>query len=355
MVGLILPANIKYAPYIQNYISILEKNSVPYEIIWWNKRGIETPDENSYRKVMPEKTGFIGKFLYYIGFSKFVRKILKKKKYSKLIVFTLVGGIFLSDVLLKKYKNNYIFDVRDDSPLRKIFPNRIVSIAKNAELLVSSSPCYSEWLNREAILCHNTSISAICDGIDYIPSAKASEKIAITCAGTMLEGTANLNFLKKYANNQEITFKYYGPINENMRLLQDFANEQESKNVFFFGPYNKEDIYEIYRNQTDYVNILRHESVVNKEALPNKFYEAVIAGTPFIAYKHNEAISKYADKYNLGVIFENEDELFDDNNFMKKLQAFDYSNYVSTRKAFLSEALADLEKFEKEVTSFLIQ
>ena len=41
MIGLIVPSNIKYAPYVNYYVKKLEEEKVPYQIISWNRRGIK--------------------------------------------------------------------------------------------------------------------------------------------------------------------------------------------------------------------------------------------------------------------------------------------------------------------------
>ena len=41
-IGLILPANIWYCPFVNIYTKILERENIDYDIISWNKEGNET-------------------------------------------------------------------------------------------------------------------------------------------------------------------------------------------------------------------------------------------------------------------------------------------------------------------------
>ena len=349
MIGLFLPTNIKYAPYINNYIEILSKRKIDYEIILWDKRGIEKESDNIYKKKMEDKNS-LKKIIKYVGFIKFIRKKIKQRNYEKVIVFTLAPAIFLIDILLNRYKNNYILDVRDDTPLRKFLYHNIILLARNAQILIASSPCYEKWLKRKVTLCHNIDVEKIKEEIEYTPKKKEGDTICITCAGMMMEGKTNLYFLQKYASDSKMKFCYYGPMNQEMEVLKEYAKDR--KNVKFMGIYKKEDIYNIYRKQTDYVNVLRHKSVVNAEALPNKLYEAVISGVPIIAFEHNEAISFYSKKYYLGVIFKDENEIMNENTFYQKIFVFDYEKYSIGRKKFLADVLNCMNEFEEVLIRF---
>ena len=41
MIGIIVPGNRKYIPYVENYIDILVAGHTQYRIMSWNKNGIE--------------------------------------------------------------------------------------------------------------------------------------------------------------------------------------------------------------------------------------------------------------------------------------------------------------------------
>lgn len=52
----------------------------------------------------------------YIGYILFLRKRIRKfQNYEKLIVFTVVPAIMISDLLLNQYDGKYVSDIRDDS------------------------------------------------------------------------------------------------------------------------------------------------------------------------------------------------------------------------------------------------
>lgn len=49
------------------------------------------------------------------GYRRYVKKLLKKKKYDSLIILTTQTALILCDVLLASYRHKYIFDYRDKS------------------------------------------------------------------------------------------------------------------------------------------------------------------------------------------------------------------------------------------------
>ena len=352
MYGLILPTNLKYAPYVQNYISILNEKKVEFELVFWDKRNIEKAGECVYKnKIKSTDKPSWRKVCCYLGFIHFVRRRIKKKKYEKLIIFTLAPGLFLTDMLCGKYKDAYILDVRDDTPLRKFMGGQILKIAKNATYLIASSPCYSDWLGRKATLCHNSDISTIDQHLNYIPKKLNTETICIGYAGMMREGSINSFMINALLKDNRFSFLFYGPHNQQMQELIQIAGDRD--NCRFPGIYEKNDIYDIYRKYVTVVNILRENNTVNAEALPNKLYEAVIAGVPVIVARHNKAVSNYVENYNLGVVLEELNELKDANKLYDNISKFDYKKYCDGRQAFLQKVKDDLSLYEKQVINFV--
>ncbi len=131
--------------------------------------------------------------------------------------------------------------------------------------------------------------------------------------------------------------------------LMEYCNANRLNNVDFFGSYDKDDIIDIYRTQGDLVNILRADTVINENALPNKLYEAAVAGVP-VVYEHNSVISEYVHQYHLGIVLKGRSEL---EQMERLLEDFDCSAYSVGRKAFLDYVPGDIDIFEEAVESFV--
>jgi hypothetical protein len=51
MIGIIVPANIKYAPYVQNYLKILKQRKINYKIMSWDRTGLEEKSSSRTYKI----------------------------------------------------------------------------------------------------------------------------------------------------------------------------------------------------------------------------------------------------------------------------------------------------------------
>jgi hypothetical protein len=220
-----------------------------------------------------------------------------------------------------------------------------------AKKVVISSPEFMPWTGRETILCHNADLNLIRDHENDEVASSVNSPIRIAFAGLMIEENCNIDVLKQFKGDSRFIHIFIGRDNEGKDKIKAFVEEKHMENVVFEGEYKKDDIIDIYRGEADLVNIFRAETIVNRNALPNKFYEAVIAGVPFGVFAHNKAITHYARKYNLGIVIpENTDKI---NDFIyEQIHGFDYDKYIIGRSSFLSEVKHDMSIFEETIVEF---
>ena len=351
MTGFIVPSNLKYAPYVQYYVDAYKKNGAEFEIISWDRKGIGEEVDFAYHKAVEDHDRF-GVLLGYIGFSSFVKRIVKKRKYDKLVVFTVAAAVAISGIL-KKYKGKYILDIRDASPLVTKAEKKFKAAVSGAAEVVSSSPNFAEWIGRDAHICHNVDISVL-EGARDIPVSKlGGGSCRIVFAGLLIEQAINARLVESVANDSRYSLSFYGTPNAGRDEIEKYVVDNGVNNVSFFGTYQKAQITSIYRENADFVNVIRKKSRVNKDALPNKLYDAIGAGVPIIVFRHNEAIAKYAEEYNLGLILEEGDE----NNFAEAIQVavdkFDRDAFESGRMRFIDHVISEQNKYLDIVTKFI--
>jgi|LGOV01.1.fsa_nt_gb hypothetical protein len=358
MVGLILPSNVKYAPYIKYYTNILDKIKIPYEIISWDKMGID--ESVTYRfkcKADINKGGSIKniiKFFSYFRFTKFVKNICDKKQYDKIIVFTAQQGIFLNNYLKRRYFNNFIYDIRDYSPVVGKFTKIFAQTLENSNFIVASSPFFKEWIKKEFYICYNVDFNVINQHLnDCINSKKYKEYYSITSIGSLIEYDINAKLVEGLHNYSKIKLVYVGNDTPDKILLKEKVNNEEVSNVSFYGTYKKDDVYDIYKDKCDFVNILRMNTDINKNALPNKLYEGVIAGRPIITFKHNVAVATLVEKYNLGIILNCIESEVSEQFLFNVLSTFNYVEFKKGRKEFLNDLILQQETFEDKVKRYL--
>ena len=98
------------------------------------------------------------------------------------------------------------------------------------------------------------------------------------------------------------------------------------------------------------VNILRQNTIINRNALPNKLYDAVVSGIPLVVFRHNTAIADYVGRYNLGIIVDGVEDI--KRQLINGLQKFDPENYKSGRTEFLNLIQNDYYLFAESLKKF---
>ncbi len=352
MIGIIVPSNKKYAPYIQNYIDILEKNKKDYRVMSWNKTGIKEDkiDFSFNYKVKDSDRKRI--FWGYIWFIKACKKYIKKNKIDKLIILTAAPAFFLGLNYLNRYKNSFILDIRDDSPFIRKFPQKFKKICSKAYSVIVSSNEFSSWTGRKTVLCHNVDLEQLKLHIDDKILYKYTLPIRIVFAGMMIEEQCNIEVLKMFKSDNRFRHVFYGRDNFGKQMIMRYTEKEHMSNVSYEGAYNKDEIIDIYKENADLINIFRAKTTVNKNALPNKLYEAVLAGKPFIVFDHNSAISNYAKKYKIGIVIPEGIKQVNDYIF-NELQSFDYKLYSNGRSSFLIQVVKDMEEYINIVKNFI--
>ena len=168
----------------------------------------------------------------------------------------------------------------------------------------------------------------------------------------MNEHAINKLLVEQLSNNEMFKLAFYGPDGDGRNEIKRYVLDNDIKNVEFYGTYKKEDITQIYAENADFVNIIRRKCDVNKNALPNKMYDAIGAGKPIIVFSHNTAIANYAWKYNLGIVLPDGAEINFAESIEKSIASFDYEKYVRGRIEFIDEVLDSSDEFLKTLSIF---
>lgn len=352
MIGIIVPGNKKYTPYIQNYIDVLNEKHCDYKVMSWNKTGLQE-DEIDLSFNYTVKDSDRKRMLWgYIRFTKVCKKYIKSNGIDKLIILTVAPAFFFGLRYLTRFKGEYILDIRDDSPLVRRFPGHFKKICALARTVVVSSDEFTPWTGRETVLCHNADLEQLRLHKNDTITDKFKTPTRIVFAGVMIEGPCNVEVLKSFQNDIRFEHIIIGRDSSGKQLIQDYVASSGMTNVVFEGAYNKNEIIDIYREKADLINIFRARTTVNRNALPNKLYEAVLAGRPIIVFEHNLAIAKYAKKYNLGIIIPDNLDVGLNDFVFERLKSFNFREYEEGRKVFLEEVEKEMKRFVKSIELF---
>lgn len=345
-IALICPSNMLYMPYISNYTRILDEINVDYNVIIWDRFGIEKVSEFTYRD---SKIGHQRNFLDYYKYSRFALRILKENNYDKVIVFGIQLVFFLKRSLIREYTNKFVIDIRDYNVIIKYF--NIKKAIDNSSFTVLSSPGYNEWLpkNNKYIINHNTQI----ESLDELKEVKISHssidnKISVGCIGALRDYKVNISFIESLKNSIVLQLNYHGEGNINKNISK-FLIEYNIENVDLTGRYNKEEEPELY-NKNNIINVLRYnDGINNRTALPNRLYNAAIYGKPMLAFEGTQ-LAQIIKDYDLGLVLNTFDQT--------AIEIVEYLNYRNTekfdagRRKFLCSVIQDNIRFKEMIKRF---
>lgn len=298
-IGLILPGNLWFCPYVNIYTQILNDQAIDYDIISWNRDGSEPSSE----KVFDLNTSSLSRYqklMPFIKYLQFIKKTVEKEKYKKIIVFGPQLGLLLYPFLKKKYKNNFILDYRDLSieqlPVLKRLFKKVLSISS---VNIISSEGFKKYLPKgEYIISHNFSSGIAGSRDESSAQIFKKETVDVLTIGSIRDYQANLEVVQALGNKKDIRLFFVGK-GDAASLLENYVKEQHIDNVFFHGFYNKSEEAQFIKNAT-FLNIYYPKIKSHSSALSNRFYNALLYKRPMIVT--SESIQgDFVEHYQLGL------------------------------------------------------
>lgn len=346
-VSLILPAEIQMAPYVQYYVSLLDNSGIDYDLVIWNRYGKKSEKRGhvkEFDKVSPEKLNAFSKLLHYWKFVSFAKRQIKKENYDLLIIHTIIPAVLMQRFLLRKYRNKYIFDIRDMCAQYKIMKYFLPPLLNNSSMNVISSPGFKSWLPEgKYVISHNIGHGweHKCDKEIHV---QFNSCLNILTIGSIRHYDINKLLIDLFANREDFKLTFSGR-GESACLLHEYCIKREILNVFFTGEYSKNDEDDIVA-KADFVNILLPDENLSQQAIANRFYLAILNCKPIIVNEESVQAT-YVEKYRLGVIVSKSDDWID--KILDYRRYFDEVEYLTGRALFIQELKKDISKFESEM------
>lgn len=350
-IGLILPGNIWFCPYVNIYTQILDKRDIRYDIISWNRDGSEQQGIQFNRKSKDSRVRLI-KFLPYFEYATFIKKVVKQNKYDKLIVFGPQVAIFISKFLSKYYRNRFIFDYRDLSIEQNVyFKLPFKKVLRNSFANVISSPGFKKCLpaDFEYYLSHNLDIDKVGEVLDKEDKITfCNEKINVLTIGSIRDYSSNIEVIDSLANKNAFKLQFVGKgIDSDM--IENYAKKQRVQNIEFTGFYPKEKEAE-YIKQASFMNIFYPRVITHDTALSNRFYNALIYRRPMLVTSGTMQ-GDFVEQYQLGLSVDNCENM--DKKMIDFLTNFDYEAFSKNCDKLLTIFMEDYNIFENKVIEFL--
>lgn len=109
--------NIKHMSLISLYTKYFDDNGISYDLIFMDRYGIDEKSTATNKYTlhvnMNREWSKFKKLLVYIKFRKYAKSIIFKNKYDIVITWQTFTAYLLADILMTKYKDRYIVNVRD--------------------------------------------------------------------------------------------------------------------------------------------------------------------------------------------------------------------------------------------------
>lgn len=341
---IILATNMYIAPYLAKYTALLTN----FDIIYWNRDNVTEEcqlanKEYVYNHPLSASIPRYKKLESFIKYKFYVEKILKENNYDRLIILVTNLAIILSDLLLTKYKNRYVVDIRDyfmeNNPLIYFIEKEVIAKAK---AVVISSEGYKNFLPKHNYyVAHND--QKICDSIVRNNRVQVDRKeLTMSFIGVIRYFEQDKKTILRFANKQQFKLRYIG---KDAMKLRDFIDSHKITNVELIGNFPQEEAIKYYE-QTDLIlNLYGNHDPNLDYALSNKLYFAAKLGKPILVCPETY-MEKIVSLYNIGFTCNLEDE-----NIADKLLAYykniEWNDFYSGCDKFLKTVKKDNEKFEK--------
>ena len=304
-IGVICFWDREATPYLEKYERMLEKNSIDYEVIFWNRTGIKNDLLGTKEKeiVLRCRSKAIHKIMDFVSWRIKVIKILKKEKYDFLIVLSTYPAFLLSSYLFKCYRQKYIFDIRDYSMEENpLFGSVVTKLIDKSVFTTISSKGYLHWLKPSSKIIPNHNITNYQENYEKHIRLRSNDKLNFTFVGNVRLDKQTEAVLLKLKNSNKYTSGFVGRILPTCNVVQ-LCHDSDIRNVYFEGPFTNKHKPEIYRNidliNAIYANDHKNIRLADSTPLPNRVYDAAVFKCPIIASR-GTYLAELIDEYYLG-------------------------------------------------------
>jgi hypothetical protein len=348
-IALVLASNLYMSPYVCYYADILDRAGASYDIISWNRFGVDEPGVHAFDLRSRLDKNVVGKMADSFRYCRFVKSRLRQGTYDKLVVFTLQNALMLCPFLKKRYARNYIVDIRDYSVAQRFFGHRLPGTIQNAAMTVISSGGYKAWLPQadNYVIRHNTSAFM---PLEMQAGIEGRTTYKILTIGAIGYYDANRAMIESLADDPMFELEFVGSGRDEQKL-KDFVTSHKIRNVNFQGRYAKQD-EPMFLKGAALISILIDESLNSITCMSNRFYLSVVYGIPMIVDDNTEQ-ARWVRQYNLGVVIDKASGIKEQ--IVRYLQAFDREKFDAGRKASLKIVQQDVEEFEGRFKEFLLK
>jgi hypothetical protein len=346
-------------PYLRKYELILNKLGLDYEVIFWDRscNKIKKEDQNEiYLSIDPGKF-FLSKIVTFTRWRIQIKRVLKNNNYDFLIILTTYPAVLIADLLLSKFRGNFVFDIRDYSMEKfLIFRKITMKIIEASAFTTISSRGFLKWLDYNDKICLNHNITHSEFFYNRQSYFDRSDKIRICLVGNVRLDRQTEAMLISLKSSKKFLFGFIGRKIPSCNL-EDVCKKNRIDNYYLKGEFTWKDKPEIYKD-VDFINAVYANSDLTEKLtlgdstpLPNRIYDAAIFKCPIIASK-GTYLEELVIKYNLGISvngFESDIE----ERLNEYINTFNKDDFEQGCNRFLADVLMEEEKFRNNLIHIL--
>lgn len=304
---------LKYMPYMNGYLKAAEQ--AHFDLIYWDRDGmpdVEIPSSIvhafCFRDMLNDEQPMQDKLGHFRRYRRFVLEILKSGHYDRLIILHSTPGLTILDYLLLHYRNAYILDYRDISHENHSFYKRLIArLVCGSYATFVSSDSFRTYL--PIVPSIHTAHNLLPDALEHREVRRKQERwvpvIRIRFWGLIRHMEANTNLIRLLGNDERFEIHYHGRDQGTGTALQQLCKDEGVKNVFFHGEYSPKERY-LFASETDIIDNIYDNDIVIKNAVGNKYYDAIALYLPQLCLEGSYMAKLVNDKH-LGVCIRFED------------------------------------------------
>lgn len=344
MIGIIHVGNAYIEPYFEKYKKVLDQTQTDYELILWDRKNeIEQKDGVHVFKKPTSNIKRAQKILNYLRYRKFVKKIVKEKKYDKLIFLTTMSAFTIGS-FIKKYKNKYILDIRDLSGEKsKLFQKKLARIIENSSFTSISSDGFREKLPEfDYVRSHNLSGNIALDR-----QKNTSGKINLLYLGRTRGDWFNKRLIEIFGGDDRFTLNLIGEWIDSKEVA---ILAKKFENVTVKGKFDSSQKEEFLQKADILIN-MNIASFNGKRLTANKYYDGLECNLPQIA-RVDEYTGALVTVKGLGIALDFYDEDFA-NKVYEYYQNLDFDEFKQKAKIELDRVKEQDREFMQKIEEFL--
>lgn len=351
MITLIFCGDLRYCPYISRYIERLDMHAVSYQVLFWNRAGLNLHLPNNYfyyNKPSSEKNDKFKKFVDFIGFRHWLIKHLKKNESDGYIFLSTLTGIMLH-LCMDKLIKPYIFDIRDYSYENiKLFCLIEKELINNSFFTAISSKGFKAFLpNYNYIIAHNFNRKEFIGGTSF---RKQTEPLKLVWNGTVRFFEFQKHYIDALKNDKRFLLVYHGT-GTDIEKYKKYCKENNVNNVVFTGAYENSQKPELLKDAAILNNCYggSHGDEL-KHAVSNRFYDGLLYKIPQLVEK-NCYKADLIKKWHVGISLESDSHFAD--NLYDYYQSINSDEFNQCCDNALKEISIEDDKFINKIDDFI--